>query len=543
MTCQILGILYIQRIGGNEHHTITDLREGQMLGIVDELQQLIMSCYLVKYKWEMNKFITEYNNVFVFGGLGPGFNRPADECLIGCRGTQVFPSEEYKEIDTLTPGTTRACIMLKLPQICSTCATTPFLALIKPGSTKGLPQCRSCGNPSAHIYEPGCPPSSTNCISKTSASMATQSSAVLMTGARALAGKLFGITLDMTLSELFQKLKYVDDNSEMHTVRPDLGGRYSKGDEAVWALCLAQAAQPQACIRFQHKLQEEMLLLLSVVLFEATLACIWVYSPTSLWLYYLLMIMQIVWKVKVEGVEDPMIVLETETDWYICVCVVQSWTNLSKVILGSQSLEASGLHPTPHSPYFLRPHQIYTKMITSELPLVLSKTPESLDDPVLGEELSFTTTSSDIPDDFELNSNNFQSNLDADGDNMDVEELENEGNSIDGDLETGMGDDKDRQEDGSTHKTTEGSMELSYEVEEILESKFGVSAGRGIKQMRIHGGSFGKAKEIFDTYNSWNQIVVQGKHIRSPEGLVDVEPEADLAVTNPKLASHKRKQQ
>ncbi|KAF8151212.1 hypothetical protein K438DRAFT_1865080 [Mycena galopus ATCC 62051] len=42
------------------------------LTVVHELQQLILPCCLSKFEWEMIKFLTDDNNIFVFGGLGPG---------------------------------------------------------------------------------------------------------------------------------------------------------------------------------------------------------------------------------------------------------------------------------------------------------------------------------------------------------------------------------------------------------------------------------------------------------------------------------------
>ncbi|KAJ7078377.1 hypothetical protein C8R43DRAFT_1143428 [Mycena crocata] len=42
------------------------------LTIVHELQQLILPCCLSKFEWEMFRFMADDNNVFVFGGLGPG---------------------------------------------------------------------------------------------------------------------------------------------------------------------------------------------------------------------------------------------------------------------------------------------------------------------------------------------------------------------------------------------------------------------------------------------------------------------------------------
>ncbi|KAF8180287.1 hypothetical protein K438DRAFT_1842246 [Mycena galopus ATCC 62051] len=42
------------------------------LTVVHELQQLILPCCLLKFEWEMIKFLTDDNNIFVFGGLGPG---------------------------------------------------------------------------------------------------------------------------------------------------------------------------------------------------------------------------------------------------------------------------------------------------------------------------------------------------------------------------------------------------------------------------------------------------------------------------------------
>ncbi|KAJ7080375.1 hypothetical protein B0H15DRAFT_933240 [Mycena belliarum] len=42
------------------------------LVIVHELQQLIMPCCLSKFEWEMCRFLADDNNIFVFGGLGPG---------------------------------------------------------------------------------------------------------------------------------------------------------------------------------------------------------------------------------------------------------------------------------------------------------------------------------------------------------------------------------------------------------------------------------------------------------------------------------------
>ncbi|KAJ7045949.1 hypothetical protein C8F04DRAFT_1066822 [Mycena alexandri] len=45
---------------------------GRALTIVHELQQLIMPCCISKFEMEMIRFITDYNNIFVFGGLGPG---------------------------------------------------------------------------------------------------------------------------------------------------------------------------------------------------------------------------------------------------------------------------------------------------------------------------------------------------------------------------------------------------------------------------------------------------------------------------------------
>ncbi|KAJ6477846.1 hypothetical protein C8R47DRAFT_1323241, partial [Mycena vitilis] len=44
----------------------------QALNIIHELQQLILPCCLSKFEWEMYKWWTKDNNVFVFGGLGPG---------------------------------------------------------------------------------------------------------------------------------------------------------------------------------------------------------------------------------------------------------------------------------------------------------------------------------------------------------------------------------------------------------------------------------------------------------------------------------------
>ncbi|KAJ7165356.1 hypothetical protein C8R46DRAFT_305979 [Mycena filopes] len=42
------------------------------LTVVHELQQLILPCCLSKFEWDVIKFLTDDNNIFVFGGLGPG---------------------------------------------------------------------------------------------------------------------------------------------------------------------------------------------------------------------------------------------------------------------------------------------------------------------------------------------------------------------------------------------------------------------------------------------------------------------------------------
>ncbi|KAJ6609395.1 hypothetical protein B0H10DRAFT_2226022 [Mycena sp. CBHHK59/15] len=89
------------------------------LVIVHELQQLIMPCCLSKFEWEMFHFMADDNNVFVFGGLGPGATGLQMNVYSGTGNLELsigsLQGKWHTDVSDAPPFWTFGILLLKLP--------------------------------------------------------------------------------------------------------------------------------------------------------------------------------------------------------------------------------------------------------------------------------------------------------------------------------------------------------------------------------------------------------------------------------------------
>ncbi|KAF7326673.1 hypothetical protein MVEN_02604500 [Mycena venus] len=97
----------------------TGVLSASALNIIHELQQLILPCCLSKFEWEMYKWWAKDNNVFVFGGLGPGATGLQMNHSSGMGGldTEIgsLQGKWHADISDALPLWTLGILMLKLP--------------------------------------------------------------------------------------------------------------------------------------------------------------------------------------------------------------------------------------------------------------------------------------------------------------------------------------------------------------------------------------------------------------------------------------------
>ncbi|KAJ6521405.1 hypothetical protein B0H19DRAFT_1244608 [Mycena capillaripes] len=91
----------------------------EALVIIHELQQLILPCCLSNFEWEMYKWWAKDNNVFVFGGLGPGATGLQMNHSSGMGGLDTaigsLQGNWHADISDAPPLWTLGILMLKLP--------------------------------------------------------------------------------------------------------------------------------------------------------------------------------------------------------------------------------------------------------------------------------------------------------------------------------------------------------------------------------------------------------------------------------------------
>ncbi|KAJ7623921.1 hypothetical protein DFH06DRAFT_1142756 [Mycena polygramma] len=91
----------------------------EALVVIHELQQLILPCCLSKFEWEMYKWWAKDNNVFVFGGLGPGATGLQMNSSSGMGGLDTaigsLQGKWHADISDAPPLWTLGILMLKLP--------------------------------------------------------------------------------------------------------------------------------------------------------------------------------------------------------------------------------------------------------------------------------------------------------------------------------------------------------------------------------------------------------------------------------------------